>query len=327
MKCHPENCNTDIAKEETVERSGNFSYTTNTMIRGHPNLIQGSGATDTKYGDWTIFPAIFDTQGEPEFASAPQVQVQRKTFQLHDIVRATAAEATENSDSTNARYLQEAAHCFEEIAIHGPRWAIPEPSISADAELKHVLLLGKTGNGKSIMGNVLIDRYRDGFRVSQNMSSMTQVTQTIKNDKRKVVVYDTKGFFDNNGLSKFYDLDKNHQKMKLAMEIKDLCLEVAKSGGIDCVALAVKKTRCDANDLLFVEFALKELFRKDLGDRLFIVVTFAENICEDYKEQLDWINQNANDGDKLFSSYFDLVKKDKERVVFVDNKDPNSCKS
>ena len=110
------------------------------------------------------------------------------------------------------------------------------------------------------------------------------------------------------------------------------------------------RPRFDVNDVELAEFALKELFHRDLRNRLFIVVTFAEDACEDKDTEWEWIRRNAKvddekkhqasrrsifarkskkdyDNDKLFSAYFDLVDGNRDRIVFVNNKDPTNCKT
>ena len=74
--------------------------------------------------------------------------------------------------------------------------------------------------------------------------SVTKETMALGNLERKVMVYDTKGFFDTADWS-FGDWPKTKDgiKTKLAKEIRDLWITVAHSGGIDAVALVVTQNR------------------------------------------------------------------------------------
>ena len=55
-------------------------------------------------------------------------------------------------------------------------------------------MLGKTGVGKSLLGNVLVGMA--GFEVSDHTHSCTDRIERIPNFERKIVVYDTKGLND-----------------------------------------------------------------------------------------------------------------------------------
>ena len=287
------------SEEETI---ANISYATEWECRGNEGL--------------TIFPVIDN-------------QTEKRVFTLHDIITATKViKGTrigkwEQMTEADKKKLYRAALCLQTIQMEGYKYKVSKMQVPDDANTKTILLLGKTGCGKSTMGNILTGS--DEFEVSDDTMSVTKNTQIARNEERKVVVLDTKGFFDNEQMSEFKLLGPHEQKMKLAEEIKNLFHSIEKTGGIDCVALVMKKARFDLSDVLLVQCALKNLFKDDLGDRLFIVVTHADNTCEDPEAELEWVKKNTGK-DKPFNSYFDLVKRDNSRVVFVDNKDPNGCK-
>ena len=94
-------------------------------------------------------------------------------FPIHKIVRATADDdSTDEGGEISQHRLDNLARCLENICKDGYKYVVPKMRIPVDAKTKHVLLLGKTGNGKSTMGNVLTGRYEDGFRVSQGGNSI-----------------------------------------------------------------------------------------------------------------------------------------------------------
>ena len=59
---------------------------------------------------------------------------------------------------------------------------------------KNVLLMGKTGVGKSLLGNILTNKH--GFQVSDGIKSCTKDVCYLRNEKRKIAVIDTKGLCD-----------------------------------------------------------------------------------------------------------------------------------
>ena len=175
----------------------------------------------------------------------------KKTFYLHKMIRSAAdetedaEEAEEEEGGDREECLGQAALCIENIRRRGLKYVIPKISIPPKAKEKHVLLLGKTGCGKSLAGCVLVENYgSSSFHVSSSTKSVTKETMALGNLERKVMVYDTKGFFDTADWS-FGDWPKTKDgiKTKLAKEIRDLWITVAHSGGIDAVALVVTQNR------------------------------------------------------------------------------------
>ena len=63
------------------------------------------------------------------------------------------------------------------------------------SETKNIILFGKTGAGKSLLGGVLLNDY-DQFPVSQNTYSATKETSVFENPVQNCNIFDTKGFLD-----------------------------------------------------------------------------------------------------------------------------------
>ena len=66
--------------------------------------------------------------------------------------------------------------------------------------MKNVIVFGKTGSGKSSVGNVLLGRYEydgeDGFVASNSKESCTKEPVSKTSFVRKLKYYDTMGSFD-----------------------------------------------------------------------------------------------------------------------------------
>ena len=201
-----------------------------------------------------------------------------------------------------------------------------EIRIPPEASDKHVLLLGRTGSGKSLLGNVLIDKYcgSDSFlTASSPTTSQTQETFILGNIERRVKIYDTKGFFDWSdwGL-RTRPKTEEERTVLLAKEYQEIWETVANSEGIDSVALVLPAhTRFDGNDAQLARMAAKNLFNNELiNRRLFIVVTFSKlDLNQDIDSKIIRSEMEKN----KFTQFFDLVNSDPERVVFVNNIDPN----
>ena len=265
---------------------GRITYSTTQSVGGHHSLTNGTDITQPNYNCCTCFPMI-------------DSQAKKKTFYIHKLIRAAAAADESDDDDEEggdtAESLERAALCLENIRRGGFKYVIPKVSIPPKAKQKHVLLLGKTGCGKSLMGNVLIERYAadNGFRVSSSTKSVTKETLSLGNTERQVMVYDTKGFFDTVDWNMHnWPKTKEEIRKRLAKEIRDLWITVAHSGGIDSVALVVTQNRFDDKDTQLARMAAKNLFKGDLGSRLFIVITHSE-ICQNPEEQWVWLMENA----------------------------------
>ncbi|CAF3366920.1 unnamed protein product [Rotaria socialis] len=83
---------------------------------------------------------------------------------------------------------------------------------------KHVILLGKTGNGKSSLGNTLAGN--TAFETGNAASSITRECNckkfTYAKGKKSIVVVDTPGFFDTSSGNQF---EENHLEIHRSLEL------------------------------------------------------------------------------------------------------------
>lgn len=80
-----------------------------------------------------------------------------------------------------------------------------------NSKIKAIILLGKTGHGKSTFCNLLSDSFE--FKVGENLNSCTKDIKKkeydLKEDNTKLVIIDTPGFSDSDG-----DDPENIKKIK-----------------------------------------------------------------------------------------------------------------
>ena len=77
---------------------------------------------------------------------------------------------------------------------------VTEYKVPQNASEKYVLMFGRTGAGKSLLGNVLLNV--NAFDVSDSTVSCTKKTTELRSFGRKLVLYDTKGLLDTDDMKK-----------------------------------------------------------------------------------------------------------------------------
>ena len=103
---------------------------------------------------------------------------------------------------------------------------VTEYELPPKASDKHVLIFGRTGAGKSLLGNVLLDR--NSFNVSDSTISCTKKTREVRSLDRKVVLYDTKGLLDTDDMKKTIGMTNMLEKKKF---IAGMIIQFCSTGG------------------------------------------------------------------------------------------------
>ena len=76
-----------------------------------------------------------------------------------------------------------------------------------------------------------------------------------------------------------------------------------------------------------VKFLCDNLFETSLRDRVIIIVTNSQqNLVKDQEEAQRWLDEESasGDGESPFAMCYDLIDKDSNKVVFVDNNNVES---
>ena len=188
----------------------------------------------------------------------------------------------------------------------------------------NILLLGRTGAGKSLLGNVLTGR--ETFKVSNGSTSCTTETQSEISDCGSFKVYDTQGAF---GTEEVKEKKSVVEMNEIMMEnIINTLQDFSNGNEVMHAVLLVHnmKKKLSSLDESFAK-SIGNLFFEHAGEEIYIIITNADEKYSNSREKcIKWLMTEQADSESSFNSYYTLVKNNPDKVVFVNDKNGTEYK-
>ncbi|XP_010245423.1 PREDICTED: immune-associated nucleotide-binding protein 8 isoform X2 [Nelumbo nucifera] len=173
---------------------------------------------------------------------------------------------------------------------------------SSSSEVRTVVLVGRTGNGKSATGNSILRRKAFKSKTSSSgVTSTCEMQRTVLKDGQVVNVIDTPGLFDFSAGSDF-----------IGKEIVK-CMDLAKDGIHAVLVVFSVRTRFSKEEEAAIQ-SLQTFFGEKISDYMVVIFTGGDDLEDNDETLQDYLGRECPEPLK------EILHLCKNRVVLFDNK-------